>query len=101
MGAFGSPSQSLTNAFGVFGSTVDKLVGVLEKFPTEVQHRGRFEVQITHDGAEVFATLEPTIQALVERSAAHAVPVALKRRFPDGPVVPRGCRDGVGLPRPG
>jgi hypothetical protein len=81
MSSFISPAQALTSALTGFGSNSSRLVDALSKFPTNVEHTGRFEVSVT--GLEGAKELESAIGAIVDRRVAAALRQENERRFPE------------------
>lgn len=82
-GAMTTLSPEALSAFNKFGESVNKLSTSLDSFPREVSMSVKHSVEVIHNGAEVFAGLQPSIIQLVQATTSQAINNMLKNKFPD------------------
>jgi TP901 family phage tail tape measure protein len=71
-----------------FTTSADKLTEALNKFTPNLTLTGNTTVDVRIVGADVFATLEPTIAKLVTKQVNEGVNKVIADRFPDAGVAP-------------
>lgn len=80
---FNEPAMKLSSSINAFSEKSDALAAALDRFPREVSHSGNFEVNVNHNGAEIFTQLTPELKKLIINEASKMIGEEFNRRIPE------------------
>lgn len=83
MSAFTSPANALASALTGFGGAVSQLTDSLGRIPTTIHMEATHQVNVVHNGIEIFAQMEPAIQKIVVLAAQQEIDRVISQKFPD------------------
>jgi TP901 family phage tail tape measure protein len=86
-GSYGGISPQAIESLSRFGENINKLSTSLDNFPRTVEMSVRHTVEVIHNGAQLFASLTPSVMELVEKTTENAINGMLKKKFPDVGIV--------------
>lgn len=66
-----------------FGANIQKLTEAIAGIPHTIQIEARHIVEVIHNGAQIFANLEPSVIKLVESVTEQALNKMIRQKFPD------------------
>jgi hypothetical protein len=75
-------SDNISASLNRFAQTANILSSALNNFPRMIEFNARHTVEIIHNGAQVFANLEPAMKTLVEQTILSEINRMLKSKFP-------------------
>jgi hypothetical protein len=83
VGGSGNSFAGLNAAMSAFGLNINKMVEAFNSMPSTITMNATHTVNVIHNGAQMFAGLEPTIVRLVEATTSNAINKMLSNKFPD------------------
>lgn len=83
LSTFAEPAGKLASALMGFGEKSEALVQALDRFPREVSHSGNFEVNVNHNGAELFSEFSKGVKTMIDSAVTQGLNTELNKRFPE------------------
>jgi hypothetical protein len=76
-------NPDILQAFNKFDSSVAKLTVAIESMPHTISMNVRHTMEVVFNGAEVLATLQPSLQDLVIKTTESQINRMIRDKFPD------------------
>ncbi len=81
-GKFGSDAQQLINSFSMFATSSATLTKALESFPSKLDINGSTKVEVSLNGAEVLASIQPDIVKYINTNMVEAIKSYFRANVP-------------------
>jgi len=75
--------NNFNSAISKLSSVADRLSQSLSNIPSEITMRATHRVEVIHNGAQVFAQIEPGLVKLVEQQTNKAINNMIMQKFPE------------------
>lgn len=85
-GGFGQAAQSLSQTFNVFAGTAKALTDAMTNFPKTLTVTGQHQVNVVHNGAEIFAQMPQFVEKLVVQKVNETLSRVFKEQMPEAGV---------------
>lgn len=91
---FSEKVSPLTSALNMFGTSADKLIAAMEKFPSHIEMTGTYKHEVIVSGADALKEFKPEILKIANKVANDLITLRVPFSNLEGPAAPGASRDG-------